>query len=69
MGLGMGNGRGLSSTNKLQEKEKQILSRASGVKQNKTKINKKPEIDKKKRNYDKLEREVRYTMLTQSGKS
>lgn len=34
MGLGMENGMGLSSTNKLQEKEKQILGRASGVKQN-----------------------------------
>lgn len=51
---------GLSSTNELQEKEKQILGRASGTKPNQTRINKKPEIDEKKRNYDKLEKGVNW---------
>lgn len=43
----MEDGMGLSSTNELQEKEKQILGRASGTKPNQTRINKKPEIDEK----------------------
>lgn len=52
----------------LQTNYKKKRNKSWAENQNKTNIHKKPEMDKKKRHYDKLEREVRSRMLTQSEK-